>query len=273
MTREFAGFLLDKPVIMGIVNVTPDSFSDGGDHPTAETAIAHGRRLREEGAHILDIGGESTRPGAAPVSEEEELARILPVIRALANDGAVISVDTRHARVMEAAIRAGAEIINDVTALTGDPDSLATAARLEVPVVLMHMQGEPQTMQKNPHYDNVVGEMRAFLAERVAACRAAGMISANICVDPGIGFGKTVEHNLQLIRHLENLRVDDCALMLGLSRKSLIGQLSGNAQPKDRLPGSVAGALFALGRGAEIFRVHDVAATRQAMTVWQALEG
>ncbi|CCQ73322.1 dihydropteroate synthase [Magnetospira sp. QH-2] len=273
MIREFAGFQLDEPVIMGIVNVTPDSFSDGGDHPTPETAIAHGRRLRAEGAHILDIGGESTRPGSAPVPEEEELRRVIPVIEALMEDGAVISIDTRHARVMEEAVKAGAEIINDVTALTGDPDSLATAARLEVPVVLMHMQGEPQTMQAHPHYDDVVAEVGRYLAERVAACRSVGILPSNICIDPGIGFGKTVDHNLALIRHLEQLRVDDCALMLGLSRKSFIGALSRNETPKDRLPGSLAGALAGLDNGAEILRVHDVVETRQALAVWHALHG
>jgi dihydropteroate synthase len=196
-----------RPLLMGVVNVTPDSFSDGGRFASAGTAIAHGRRLAEEGAAILDIGGESTRPGAAPIGTAEEIRRVVPVISTLAADGFIVSVDTRHAAVMRAAISAGARIVNDIAALR-DPGSLDVCAEAGVGVVLMHMQGEPATMQHAPRYDDVVAEIRGFLAERVAACRAAGIPAARICIDPGIGFGKTVEHNLALLRNLRALRQD-----------------------------------------------------------------
>jgi dihydropteroate synthase len=265
---SWAGFTLDRPLVMGIVNVTPDSFSDGGAHATAAAAIAHGRRLRAEGADILDIGGESTRPGAEPVPPAVEQSRILPVIAALAADGAVISVDTRHAVTMRAALAAGARIINDVTALTGDPDSLSTVASARCPVVLMHMQGQPQTMQQNPSYQDVVTEVSDWLRERVQTCIAAGIAADRIAIDPGIGFGKTVEHNLALLRATDRLAALGQPLLIGVSRKRFIASLSRGEPPDQRLPGSLAAALAAVQGGAAILRVHDVAATVQALAVW-----
>ena len=272
MTDTFAGLPLDRPLVMGIVNVTPDSFSDGGDHLDPVRAIESGLAMREAGADILDVGGESTRPGAAPVSIEQEQARVLPVIEGLAASGVAISIDTRHAEVMAAAARLGAGIINDVTALSGDPASLETAARLDLPVILMHMQGEPQTMQANPLYDDVVEEVLAYLKLRVAACEAAGIAKQKIAVDPGIGFGKTLDHNLELIRHLERFQETGCPVLLGASRKSFIGKLGGGAEPKDRLAGSLAVAIEGARRGAKILRVHDVAETVQALALWRAIE-
>jgi dihydropteroate synthase len=255
---------------MGIVNVTPDSFSDGGRYLGAEAAIAHGRRLLDEGADILDVGGESTRPGAAPVPVEEELSRVLPVIEALAADGALVSVDTRHAVVMARAAEAGASIINDVTALEGE-GAMETAAGLELPVILMHMQGEPSTMQDAPAYDDVIGEVRAYLSARVAACEAAGIARADICVDPGIGFGKTLAHNAALLAHLDEVAPPDIPLLLGASRKSFIAYAS-QGEPADlRLAGSIAAALLGAARGAAFLRVHDVAATAQALAVQRAV--
>jgi dihydropteroate synthase len=265
---RFAGLALDRPRLMGIVNVTPDSFSDGGRFLETEAAIAHGRALRSAGADILDVGGESTRPGARPVGETEEKARVVPVIKALAGEGALVSIDSRHASVMEAALDAGARIVNDVTALEGDPDSLALVAKREVPVVLMHMRGDPGTMQDDPRYDDVVAEVRDYLGRRVAACVAAGIPKQRIAVDPGIGFGKTVDHNLALIRHLDRLADLDCTILLGVSRKSFIGALSKGEPATERLPGSLAAALAGVARGAHILRVHDVAATAQALAVW-----
>lgn len=274
LTRRRAawgGFALDRPLLMGIVNVTPDSFSDGGDFATAERAVAQGRALMEAGADIIDIGGESTRPGAGPVAPEEEIRRVEPVIRALAEAGAAISIDTRHARVMEAAVAAGAGIINDVSALTGDPDSVAVAGRLGVPLVLMHMRGDPQTMQQDPAYSLASLDVVEYLARRIALCAAAGIPADRIVVDPGIGFGKRSVHNTEVLARLALLHALGCGILLGVSRKSLIGQLDGGAQPKERLPGSLAAALFGLGQGVQMFRVHDVAETRQAVAVWQAL--
>jgi len=268
----WAGFDLSRPVIMGIVNVTPDSFSDGGDHDSADAAIAHGRRLLAEGADILDIGGESTRPGAEPVPVAMEIARVVPVIRALAAEGAVISIDTRHAAVMKAAAEAGARIINDVTALTGDPDSLSVAAATGLPVVLMHIQGEPQTMQVAPHYDDVGREVFDWLSTRVDAAVAAGIARDRIAIDPGIGFGKDVGHNVDLLARTAALHGLGCPVLIGVSRKRFIAALSKGEVPKDRVPGSLATALHTLGQGAHILRVHDVAATVQAVAVWQALQ-
>jgi dihydropteroate synthase len=262
-----------RPLLMGVINVTPDSFSDGGLHATADAAIAHGRSLAAAGADILDVGGESTRPGAAEITAAEEAARILPVIEALAGDGFVVSVDTRRARVMEAALARGARIVNDVTALSGDRDSLAVVARSGAPTILMHMQGEPATMQVAPRYDDVVREVGAFLAARVAACAAAGIDRGRLCVDPGIGFGKTVAHNLALLRALPALCVAGCGLLVGASRKAFIGKLSRGESPPERVPGSIAVALHAAAAGADILRVHDVAETRQALEVWRALQG
>ena len=272
-TRRFAGLALDRPLIMGIVNVTPDSFSDGGDFVRADDAVAHGMRLIQEGADILDVGGESTRPGSNRCQRRTRLARIRPVIAALAKAGAVVSVDTRRAMVMREALACGARIVNDVTALTFDPESLATVARSGASVVLMHMQGEPANMQKAPHYDDAPAEIAAYLAGRVAACRDAGITMDRIAVDPGIGFGKTVEHNLQLLAALDRFHAIGVAVAVGISRKGFIAKLSRGETAKDRAPGSIAGALAAVARGADILRVHDVAATRQALAVWQAVAG
>ncbi len=261
-----------RPLLMGVVNVTPDSFSDGGLFASTEAAIAQGRRLAEEGADILDIGGESTRPGSEPVPEDEELRRVLPVVEALAADGHLVSIDTRRAGVMRAALAAGARIANDVTALAGDPESLDVAAGAGAAVVLMHMQGDPRTMQRDPHYGDVVAEVGDFLAARVEACVAAGIPRARICVDPGIGFGKTVEHNLALLRGLAALRPEGCALLVGASRKGFIGKLSRGEDTSRRLPGSLAVALHAAAAGADVLRVHDVAETRQALEIWRALQ-
>ncbi|MFM2045445.1 MAG: dihydropteroate synthase [Pseudomonadota bacterium] len=271
--RLWAGLNLDRPLIMGIVNVTPDSFSDGGEFATGNAAIAHGRALIQAGADILDIGGESTRPGAAPVPVGEEMARVLPVIRALAGEGAVVSVDTRHAPVMAAALEAGARIVNDVTALSGDGDSLSVVAQAGCPVVLMHMQGEPQTMQTDPRYRDAALDVFDHLAERIAAAEAAGIAREQIAVDPGIGFGKTVAHNLHLLRHLALFHGLAAPLLVGVSRKRFIAALSREEAPKDRLPGSLAAGLAALDQGAQIIRVHDVAETVQARAVWSALAG
>ncbi len=257
---------------MGIINVTPDSFSDGGEAFAAPAAIARGRAMAEAGAEILDVGGESTRPGAEPVPVDVELDRVLPVVRALAEDGLCVSIDTRHAEVMKAAMEAGARIINDVTALTGDKASLSLAAASSAWVVLMHMRGDPRTMQDEPHYDDAPREVRDYLAERVAACEEAGIPCDRLAVDPGIGFGKTVEHNVAILNRLEELRAIGCPVVLGLSRKSMIARLSRDEPPSDRLAGSVAGALAGLARGADIVRVHDVAETRQALAVWEAVQ-
>lgn len=267
----WAGFSLDRPLLMGIVNVTPDSFSDCGDFFAPERAIAQGRALMEAGADIIDIGGESTRPGATPVAPEEEVLRVEPVIRTLAESGAVISIDTRHARVMAAAVNAGARIINDVSALTGDPDSVAVAGRLGVPLVLMHMRGDPQTMQQDPVYSLASLDVVEYLARRIEVCDAAGVPASRIVVDPGIGFGKRGTHNTEILARLGLLHALGCGVLLGVSRKSLIGQIDGGAPPRERLPGSLAAALFGLGQGVQVFRVHDVAETRQAVAVWQAL--
>jgi dihydropteroate synthase len=267
----WAGLPLERPLIMGIVNVTPDSFSDGGEFAEADQAIRHGRALLDEGADILDIGGESTRPGATPVAPDEEIRRVEPVVRALAGAGAVVSIDTRHARVMAAALVAGARIINDVSALTGEPESLSLAARSRAPVVLMHMPGDPRTMQDNPSYTLASLDVLEHLAARVDACLAAGISRERIVVDPGIGFGKLSAHNLEIMTRLALLHTLGCGVMLGLSRKGLIGHVGGPLSPKERMPGSVAGALYGVSQGVQILRVHDVAATRQAVVTWQAM--
>lgn len=271
-TPVFAGLLLDRPHIMGVVNVTPDSFSDGGDFIETERAIAHGRALLAQGADILDVGGESTRPGAAPVSLDEEIARVVPVIKALVAPGVLVSVDTRHAPVMEAAVEAGAAIINDVSALTGDPAALSMAAKLGTPVILMHMQGEPGTMQENPVYADAPGDVRTYLAARIEACLQAGIKADKIAIDPGIGFGKTDVHNAQILTRLAEMASLGCPVVLGVSRKSMIGRIAGESDPKKRLPGSLAAALYGVMAGAHIVRVHDVAETAQALAVWRAIE-
>jgi dihydropteroate synthase len=269
---RWAGLELGTPRIMGIINVTPDSFSDGGAHHGTESAIAHGKALLASGADFLDIGGESVRPGAAAVDTAEEIRRVEPVIRALANLGAPLSIDTRHAATMEAALAAGASIINDVTALTGDPVSLAVAARTAAPLILMHMRGEPQTMQQAPAYECASLEVLDYLAGRVAACEAAGIPRARIVVDPGIGFGKRLRHNLQILAHLSLFHLTGCPILLGASRKSLISSsVDPGITPKDRLPSSLVAALAALDQGVQFLRVHDVAQTWQAIEVWRGI--
>ena len=256
--------------IMGIVNITPDSFSDGGQHGTTEAAIAHALRLVSEGADVLDIGGESTRPGAAEVSEAEELQRVIPVIEALAKQIKIpIAIDTSKAGVMRAAVKAGASIINDVFALRRD-DALDVAAELKVPVILMHMQGEPGSMQAAPHYDDAVTEVHSFLTQRIFACEMAGISKKNIVIDPGFGFGKSLEHNLALLAQLPRFVELGVPVLAGLSRKSMIGTLTGR-EVNDRVYGSVAAALIAAQNGAKIIRVHDVAATVDALKIWSAV--
>lgn len=269
----FAGVALSgadvKPLVMGILNVTPDSFFDGGKHIGAEAAITHGRALHAAGAGLIDIGGESTRPGAAPVSVDEELERVMPVVAALADGGVPVSIDTRRAPVMAEAIAAGARVVNDVTALQGDPGSLEAVANSDAGVILMHMQGSPETMQSAPRYDDVVLDVYDALAARVAACEAAGIARSRICIDPGIGFGKTAAHSLELISSLAIFHGLGCAVAIGVSRKSFIDALVGPVAPEDRLPGSLAAMLMALGQGAQIVRVHDVGETVQAVSLWR----
>jgi dihydropteroate synthase len=255
---------------MGIINVTPDSFSDGGLYLDAEAAIAHGGELVREGAEILDVGGESTRPGAAEVSAEEELRRIGPVVEGLA--GATVSIDTSKLAVAEAALDAGAEIVNDVTALRGDPEIGALCADRDAGLIVMHMQGDPRTMQESPHYEDVVDDVKAFLAERMEVARAAGVDEERIWLDPGIGFGKTLEHNLELLRRLGELRSLGRPLVVGTSRKSFIGKVDGSG-PAERLGGTIASSVLAAAEGADVLRVHDVSEMRQAMTVATAILG
>lgn len=254
---------------MGVVNATPDSFSDGGLHADTGTAIAHARRLIDEGADIVDIGGESTRPGAAPVALDEERRRVLPVLEALAPGAVPVSVDTRKPDLMREAIAAGAAMINDVTALSA-PGALAAVASTPAAVCLMHMQGEPGTMQVDPRYGDVVREVRDYLDGRIAAAKDAGIAPDRIVADPGFGFGKTLEHNLALLRGLAGFRELGVVLMAGLSRKAMLGRLTGR-EPRDRVHASVAAALLAVQNGAQIVRVHDVAATRDALAIWQAV--
>ena len=268
----FAGLLLDRPRLMGVVNVTPDSFSDGGDFLDPSIAIQHGKSLIEAGADILDIGGESTRPGSKPISSDEECRRILPVIEGLVDAGVLISVDTRHAAVMRQAIAAGAHIVNDVTALTGDPESVEVCAEAGVDVVLMHMQGEPGTMQDNPHYDDAALDIVEDMQARLLELQAAGIPTSRVAVDPGIGFGKNLEHNLRILSHIDAFHALGVPLVLGVSRKSFISKIDRNADPKDRIAGSIAAAIAGWDRGVQIYRVHDVAETRQALAVWRAIE-
>jgi len=262
---------LDRPCIAGIINVTPDSFSDGGEHFDVAAAIAHGVRLADEGADLLDVGGESTRPGAQPISADDEIARVVPVIEALAKQTMLpISVDTSKPEVMRAAVAAGAGMINDVYALRGD-GALDAAAALNVPVCLMHMQGEPRTMQQDPHYDDVVSDVRRFLAERIFACEMSGIDKKRIVADPGFGFGKTLEHNVALLAALDQFAALGVPLLVGLSRKAMIGTPTGREKHADRAVGSAAAAMIAVQKGAAIVRVHDVAATRDAIAVWAAV--
>ena len=264
---EYAGLDMATCHVMGIINVTPDSFSDGGDYNTTSDAVARGRAMAKAGASILDIGGESTRPGAADVSEDEEINRVVPVIRELAANGHVISIDTRHASVMEAALDAGAAIINDVTGLEGDERSMEVAAASGKPVMLMHMQGEPGTMQADPQYDCAVLDVYDYLLDRIESCERAGIARERICVDPGIGFGKTLSHNLELLSRLAIFHGLGCPILLGTSRKSFIGKIDPDADPKQRLGGSIASAVNGWRHGVQMIRVHDVQETVQALSV------
>jgi len=258
------------PQIMGIINITPDSFSDGGKHMAVDRALAYGRQLGAEGAAILDVGGESTRPGAQPVSPEEELRRILPVVKGLAEEGYLVSIDTRHTEVMIGALKAGAAMVNDVNGLRAE-GALEACSDSDAGVCIMHMQGDPLTMQMNPCYEDVILEVRDFLSRRAEAARIAGIGAQRICLDPGFGFGKTVQHNLELLRGLSSLLDLDFPLLVGLSRKSVLGAVTGKGTD-DRVHSSIAAALFAVQRGARIVRVHDVAAMHNALAVWSAIE-
>jgi dihydropteroate synthase len=260
-----------NPKLMGVVNVTPDSFSDGGLFLDAEAAVVHGRELVEQGAEILDVGGESTSPGAEEVSAEEELARVEPVIAGLA-EAATVSIDTSKLSVAAAAISAGASIVNDVTALRHDPEIGALCAERDVGLILMHMQGDPRSMQENPTYDDVVDEVKAFLAERLEVALDAGVAEERVWLDPGIGFGKTLDHNLELLRRLGELRELGCPLVVGTSRKGFIGKIDGSAVG-DRLGGTIASSVFAAVEGADVLRVHDVAEMAQASSVATAILG
>ena len=270
----FAGPEEDAPRLMGVLNVTPDSFSDGGLWSAPERAIAQGRALAAAGATLIDVGGESTRPGAEPVPPRVEGERVLPVVAALAGAGLAVSVDTRNAATMRAALGAGAVAVNDISALTHDPDSLAAVAEAGCPAVLMHSAGDPGTMQDNPRYDDAALDIYDFLAARVAACEAAGIPRSRLAVDPGFGFGKTPAHNLRLVSAAALFHGLGCAVLLGVSRKSAIGRVAGGAARDDagrRLPGSLALAQAAWDRGVQIVRAHDAAETAQARSLWRAL--
>jgi dihydropteroate synthase len=254
-----------QPLLMGILNVTPDSFSDGGRYADKDAAVKHALQMMEEGAAIIDIGGESTRPGAAPVSAEEEIKRVAPVIETLADEakarGVWLSLATRNAATMRAGLKAGARMINDVSALTHDAESMKVLAAADCAVVLMHMQGDPQSMQKNPHYQDVVREVYEYLAARIAACVAAGISKDRIIADPGIGFGKTAGQSRMLLENTDTFAALGVPVLIGASRKSFLG----GKTPEDRLPASLAAALLAASKGAAILRVHDVAETREAL--------
>jgi len=259
-----------RPAVMGVLNVTPDSFSDGGEYLDAAAAVAHARAMVGEGAALVDVGGESTRPGAAPVGEAEELRRVMPVVEALGRDGTVpISIDTSKAAVARAAIAAGAAFVNDVTALRGDPGMAQVVAASGAEVCLVHMLGEPRTMQDDPRYDDLVSDVKAFLEERLAFAVAEGIPGERVWLDPGIGFGKTLEHNLELLRRLDEIVVLGQPVLVGASRKRFIGTLTGRAE-RHRVAGTVAANVLAFARGAHMFRVHDVAATRDALAVASA---
>ena len=265
---------LNKPKIMGIVNLTPDSFSDGGVYSqNAQTALAHAERLLKEGADILDIGGESTRPGADYVSPEEEWVRVAPVLAEVAGWGVPVSLDTRRTVIMEKALAlGGVDIINDIAALTDEGAVELLARQADTGICLMHMQGLPENMQINPEYQDVVGEVARYLKERAAECIAAGIAPQRITLDPGFGFGKNLQHNIALMRHLPELMAETgFPLLIGVSRKRMIGELTGEADVAERVHGSVAAALASVARGAQIVRVHDVKATADALKVWDAL--
>ena len=260
---------LSKPRVMGIVNVTPDSFSDGGKFNTTEKAIAHALQLVEEGAEILDIGGESTRPGATPVPLDEELKRVIPVIEGLRGAGVPLSIDTYKPQVMQAAITAGVDIVNDVCALR-EPQALEIVAASQVGVCLMHMQGRPQTMQADPQYDDVVSEVREFLKDRLNAAEQAGIVRSRIVLDPGFGFGKRTAHNLTLLNHLNDIQALGLPLLIGLSRKSVLGQVVGSSVD-ERVHASIAASVVSVMKGANIVRVHDVKPTIDALKIVQAV--
>jgi dihydropteroate synthase len=262
---------LIRPLVMGIVNVTPDSFSDGGHHASTNAAIAHARQLVADGADILDIGGESTRPGAAAVSTQEELDRVLPVIEGLRDTSVPISIDTWKPQVMRAALAAGASMVNDINALQ-EEGGLAAVAGSNAAVCLMHKQGVPQTMQQQPHYTDVIAEVSAFLRERICAAEAAGIARDRIVIDPGFGFGKTLAHNLDLLRELETFCALGVPVLVGLSRKSMLGAITGR-DVTERMAASVAVVLLAVQRGAAIVRVHDVRETVDALKIWNAVKG
>lgn len=268
---HWAGFDLRRPLIMGVVNVTPDSFSDGGDFADASHAIDHARAMLAAGADIIDVGGESTRPGAKPIAPEDEAARVLPVVRALAHAGAMVSIDTRRASVMDQAVQAGAWIINDVTALTGDPASARVAANSGAAIVLMHMLGDPQTMQLDPRYDDVTCDLIDYFENRLAALEELGVDRARLAIDPGIGFGKKDPHNLRLLDELAAFHVFGCPVLLGASRKAFIGRLSKDEVPKRRVAGTLAAHQVGFDRGVHIVRVHDVAEAFQARAIWTAV--
>lgn len=261
----------DKPAIMGIVNVTPDSFSDGGQFFSPDKAIEHGLKLLEEGADILDIGGESTRPGAHAVDSYEEIDRVVPVIEGLAKHARYISIDTRHAATMRAALKAGANIINDISALGDDPESMAVAGKEKVPVFLMHKQGNPRNMQDNPRYNNVVEDIFQYLQERINDCETHRIAHTMVVADPGIGFGKNIEDNLLILGNIKRFHDLGVPVMIGVSRKSFIAKISKNEPPQDRIPGSLSAALWCLSQSVQFYRVHDVAATRQAFRIYESI--
>ena len=264
-------FNLERPILMGIVNVTPDSFSDGGQHDQTETAIAHARQLIAQGAHILDIGGESTRPGADPVTLEMELARIMPILDAVKDSGAAISIDTCKAEVMRAALAEGADMINDVTGMRTAQARAVVAQHPNCGVCVMHMQGEPRTMQQNPHYEDVVREVHQALLHQTHMLQESGVDRSRISIDPGLGFGKTLAQNYQLIAGLETIASSGYPVVFGASRKSMLGAVTGQSVDK-RLAGSLAAALAGVVHGATVLRVHDVAETRDALMVWQSVK-
>ena len=269
--RGFA-LALDRPLVMGVLNVTPDSFSDGGSYIDTDAAVTAAIRMLADGADIIDVGGESTRPGAGPVSAAQEAGRVVGVITALAEQGVCVSVDTRHAVVAAQALEAGAAIVNDVSGFA-DPAMVRVVAGSGAGLVVMHMRGEPRTMQESPVYADVVAEVAAYLAQRASALERAGAARDRIALDPGLGFGKTTAHNLDLLRRLPELEALGFPVVVGASRKRFIGEITGVAEPRDRLAGSLAAALEAVRRGAAVVRVHDVAATVQALAVARAMDG
>ena len=264
-------FSLERPILMGIVNITPDSFSDGGRHDHTDAAIAHARKLVAEGANILDIGGESTRPGAAPVALEAELARVMPVLEAVRDSGVAVSIDTCKAEVMRAVLAAGADIINDVTGMRSAQARAVVAAHPKCGICVMHMQGEPRTMQQDPQYEDVVREVHEALLRQAHSLEQLGVGRARISLDPGFGFGKTVAQNYQLIAELETIVSSGYPVVFGASRKSMLGAVTGRAVDQ-RLAGSIAAALAGVAHGAEVLRVHDVGETRDALIIWQSVK-